>query len=422
MTNEAPLKSQSESEKQNQIKTEPRSGKNKKSSEKPKKSSSSSAAISAIALLIALGSTGFLGYETYLKHDQNQQETAIAADLKTQFTQLQTQTQAEMKQWQAQANAQEAKMLNSMQTQENKTQTALNGLEQTISAQKLEIAQLKDQANALQNALQKVNASRGEWQIAQVDYLVNLASRKIWADGDYKTAYRLLKDADAILAQQQDQQWIPIRKAIAEDLNQIASRSFVDEDGLVLTLMRLSDGVDQLPLIQGYQNLNVNLQDDSFQSEAPEVSDSVKDWKANLSQSLDHFVTRLISVKKIETRNDLDRCLTAAQSDPEALKACQIYKAPLSPEQATYLRENMRLKLLIAAQAVQRSSDSVYQMALSEVNDWVHAYFVTESSAVIDFMTELNALRAVNVAQQNDHFQLKAISALDATTKQTAQE
>lgn len=43
------------------------------------------------------------------------------------------------------------------------------------------------------------------WLLAQADFLVKLAGRKLWSDQDVTTAAALLKSADASLADMNDQ-------------------------------------------------------------------------------------------------------------------------------------------------------------------------------------------------------------------------
>ncbi len=52
----------------------------------------------------------------------------------------------------------------------------------------------------------------------------------------------------------------------------------------------------------------------------------------------------------------------------------------LAPNQDIYLRENIRSRLLVAAQAVPRHQEETYKQALDNVSTWVRAYYDTEDA------------------------------------------
>lgn len=377
--------------------------------------------ISVLALVVALCLSSYVIYDKCLEQsEQNEKESQLLnklTQLKTDLMELQTQNQDLNAKSNEILTKQVAEQLQQIQEIQTKANLAAKNEQKLQTDRDAELEEMNRQISHLTESVQSVNRTDNQWMIAQANYLVNLASRKIWSDKDYKTAYSLLKNADATLAQMNDQQIIPARKAINEDLNQISAHSFIDYDGLILNLMRLSDVVDQLPLIAGYKNMNVEFHDDSF-SELEPITSSLDDWKANLEVSVDHFFAKFIKISKINETNSIDQCLSDAQNDPAQIEACQAYKDALPPEQATYLRENIRLRLLIAAQAVSRHQNEIYQTALQNVNEWVNAYFATESSSVVDFLTELNQLISVNIEANQSDETLKSLAVLDSMMKQ----
>src|SRR5699024_10832899 len=96
----------------------------------------------------------------------------------------------------------------------------------------------------------KINAmsrtDTGAWLIAEADYFVKLAGRKIWQDEDYVTASLLLKSADSTLSQTNDPSLIIVRKALSKDISKLTAISQVDTDGINIQLMQLANQVSQL--------------------------------------------------------------------------------------------------------------------------------------------------------------------------------
>lgn len=64
----------------------------------------------------------------------------------------------------------------------------------------------------------------------------------------------------------------------------------------------------------------------------------------------------------------------------------------LAPNQDIYLRENIRSRLLVAAQAIPRHQNEVYKQSLETISTWVRAYFDTTDPATKAFLEELDAL------------------------------
>ena len=52
----------------------------------------------------------------------------------------------------------------------------------------------------------------------------------------------------------------------------------------------------------------------------------------------------------------------------------------------TLLRENIRSRLLVAAQAVPRHQEETYKQALDNVSTWVRAYYDTEDATTKAFL------------------------------------
>lgn len=201
------------------------------------------------------------------------------------------------------------------------------------------------------------------WLIAQADFMVKMAGRKLWNDHDPVTAAVLLKSADSSLAEMNDPSLLDIRKSINNDMAKLAAINQIDYDGIILRLNQLSNEVDNLRLA----DLNSGDAEDNNNSD---VSDDIADWKQNLSRSWKSFTSDFITVR--------------ARDGSEA--------PLLAPNQDIYLRENIRSQLLIAAQAVPRYQEETYKQSLEQASTWVRAYFDTEAPATKAFLSTIDEL------------------------------
>jgi len=276
-----------------------------------------------------------------------------------------------------------------LQAQTNqKLSDQLSALQQQASSDKQQLTQqLSGAETALQTAQQQQNASAKEletlrekvavisgndvrsWLLAQADYLVKLAGRKLWSDQDVTTAAALLKSADASLADMNDPSVMNVRRALTQDISNLSSVTQVDYDGVILKLNQLSNNVDNLRLAD-------NDSDDApMDSDGGELSGSVREWRQNLVKSWHNFMDDFITIRR---RDNTAQPL-------------------LAPNQDVYLRENIRSRLLIAAQAVPRHQDEIYKQSIDTVSAWVRAWYDTNDAATKAFLAQLDELSQQNI-------------------------
>ncbi|WP_330985208.1 MULTISPECIES: uroporphyrinogen-III C-methyltransferase [Enterobacterales] len=317
----------------------------KKNAEKKNGSNKTPLVLSVVAIAIALAAgAGLYG----LVKQQNVNQTTASDALVNQVTALQ--------------KAQE---------------TQKSELEGVIKQQAAQLAEAKNQQDALNKQLdelqQKVATISGSdaktWLLAQADFLVKLAGRKLWSDQDVTTASALLKSADASLADMNDPSLIGARRAITDDVTSLSGVSQVDYDGIILKVNQLSNQIDNLRLAD-------NSTDDSpMDDDGGELSSSLSEWRVNLQKSWQNFMDSFITIRR---------------RDETAVPL-------LAPNQDVYLRENIRSRLLVAAQAVPRHQEETYKQALDNVSTWVRAYYDTDDATTKAFLDELDKLSQQNI-------------------------
>ncbi|MBV8045379.1 uroporphyrinogen-III C-methyltransferase [Pluralibacter sp.] len=263
-------------------------------------------------------------------------------------------------------------LVNQVTALQKAQETQKNELEGVIKQQAEQLADAKRQQDALSKQLgeiqQKVATISGSdaktWLLAQADFLVKLAGRKLWSDQDVTTAAALLKSADASLADMNDPSLINARRAITDDIASLSSVSQVDYDGIILKVNQLSNQIDNLRLADN------NDDDAPMDSDSNELSSSISEWRVNLQKSWQNFMDSFITIRR---------------RDETAVPL-------LAPNQDIYLRENIRSRLLVAAQAVPRHQEETYKQALDNVSTWVRAYYDTEDATTKAFLDEVDKL------------------------------
>jgi len=308
----------------------------------PQKNRSGVAGIALGAIAIAIALALSVGLYTYGKHQASAQ-TATNDALTTQLTALQKQ--------QDQQKAELEKTIKQQAT----------ALDEANRQQ----ANLARQLDEVQQKVATISGSDAKtWLLAQADFLVKLAGRKLWSDQDVTTAAALLKSADASLADMNDPSLLTARRALTDDISSLSSITQVDYDGIVLKVNQLANQVDNLRLAD-------NDNDDTpMDSDGSELSSTMTEWRQNLVKSWHNFMDSFITIRR---------------RDETAVPL-------LAPNQDIYLRENIRSRLLIAAQAVPRHQDETYKQSLENISTWVRAYYDTNDATTKAFLDELDAL------------------------------
>ncbi|KYN86540.1 heme biosynthesis operon protein HemX [Vibrio cidicii] len=301
--------------------------------------------LSIIAIVIALLGTGGLAYQ------MQQQSSHYQAQIAALQNQLQ-QTQSSLTQ----------------QMNQVKTDTAQQA-SSTLHKAEVELTQQQKSIESLQLAMADVKGRRpNDWLLAEADYLVKLAGRKLFLERDATSATHLMESADQRIATLNDPSLVPLRKAMASDITKLKTIPIIDRDGLVLRLTALQQQIDQLPLANA-------ILPEAKAVEKTEVSEDINNWQDNLLTSLKDFSENFITFR---TR------------DGNVIPL-------LSPEQHFYLKENIKAKLETAIKAVYLEQGELYTIALTTAESWSESFFNPDDNAVKEFNRTLKQLSQQNV-------------------------
>ncbi|MBK5074908.1 uroporphyrinogen-III C-methyltransferase [Budviciaceae bacterium CWB-B4] len=332
----------------------------------------------AIALVIALG-----GGLYYHGHQWAASQQATIQQLQAQIDSLKTGQSKE-----------DGQLLAS----QNEFTQQLKNTEKQIAEQNNKLDAQVSTLQELQNKVTTIASSDSKiWHLSEADFLVKMAARKLWIEQDAATAINMLKSADKSLSEFNDPSLSEVRQAIIQDINSISAVSQIDFDGIALRLNELSDQVMNLP------SASTDWDNAPLDKSSTEVSGELKDWRQNLKNSWHSFMSEFITIRSRD------------------VPANELTSPLLTPDQDTYLRENLRLKLLIAARAVSRHQSEIYQQSLDSVSTWVRAYFDPDHSSTKAFISQLDELsqQSINLDMPKE---LKSLSLLDTVTRKRTRD
>ncbi|HDZ9197426.1 TPA: uroporphyrinogen-III C-methyltransferase [Vibrio cholerae] len=292
----------------------------------------------ALLLVLALGA-GFAYVHQQQKSEFNNQLQAVRAELK----QTRDTLNAQLEQTVSKATSQATEIT-------HRAETVLEQQQKSIESLQLAVADIKGRRP-------------NDWLLAEADYLVKLAGRKLFLEHDVETATQLMESADQRIAALNDPSLTALRKAMANDITTLKNIPLIDRDGLVLRLISLQQQIDNLPLA------NAILPADQPQT-SQAVSENIDDWQTNLKNSLKAFA---------------DNFITFRSRDGNVIPL-------LSPTQHFYLRENLQAKLETAIKGVYTEQQTLYRTALDTAAQWSASFFNPDDKAVQSFNAALAQL------------------------------
>ncbi|MBI2770053.1 MAG: uroporphyrinogen-III C-methyltransferase [Burkholderiales bacterium] len=212
------------------------------------------------------------------------------------------------------AQAIEARTL-ARQAQEQARDTAAR---QAIAETRLSEVAL--QRSQLEELMQSLSRSRDENLVVDIESALRLAQQQAQIAGSVEPLLAALRTADQRLARAAQPRLARLRAAIVRDIDRIRAASVTDVPGLMGKLDELTRQIDELPLANAVAASNAAA---SLQKLPPAPEPTW--WRRSLGL-LREEARGLVRVSRID--------------QPEAVL--------LAPEQAFFLRENLKLKLLNA--------------------------------------------------------------------------
>ncbi|MFT4655050.1 MAG: uroporphyrin-3 C-methyltransferase, partial [Patiriisocius sp.] len=132
-----------------------------------------------------------------------------------------------------------------------------------------------------------------DWLLAEANYLVNMAGRKLYLEKDIRTAMTLLKEADTRLNDLNDPSLFPVRALIAGDIQALSLVNPVSTNSIALAIAGMLSTVSELPLDTLQLPENINQQDLT-------LSENISDWRQNLQKTWQSVVDDLISIDYVD--------------------------------------------------------------------------------------------------------------------------
>src|SRR6266849_8809967 len=127
-------------------------------------------------------------------------------------------------------------------------QEALRETQAKLGQLEARLAESQSQQLALEALYQEFSRNRDEWQLAEIEQVLAIASQQLQLAGNVRAALLALQLAEARLARADRPQFVPIRRALARDIERVKALPAVDFAAVTARIDNLIAGIDGLPL------------------------------------------------------------------------------------------------------------------------------------------------------------------------------
>jgi uroporphyrin-3 C-methyltransferase len=304
-----------------------------------------------------------------------------------------------------------AQRLQSGDSANTETRIVAKSLQESVKELQAKVAVLEGkqvegqtQQLALEQLYQDLSKNRDDWALAEIEQVLSTASQQLQLAGNVRGALIALQNADSRLSRSDKPQFIVIRRAVARDIERLKALPTVDLTGLALRLDSVIGQIDGMPLLADEQPSAPVEQPRQTRKAAPipaasrsaannaagatgkAATDNAatrNDWIANIENTWQSWsseiwgeVRQLIRVRTVNT--------------PDALL--------LSPGQAYYARENLKLRLLNARLALLSRNESAFRSDLLAAQDTIARYFDTRARQTQTAQALLKQVQASNLS------------------------
>ncbi len=251
------------------------------------------------------------------------------------------------------------------------SQESLLTLQSKVAVLEVRLEQAQSQQVALESMYQELSRSRDERLLAEIDQSLTIAAQQLQLAGNVEAALIALQEADSRLARAAQPQFVPLRKLISRDIDQLRALPGSNLTGVTLKLESVIMSIDILPLAFEHRPKTV--------AAATTMKKSMVEpgfWKA-LATDLWDEMRQLIHIQRVD--------------QPDA--------ALLAPDQTFFLRENLKLRLINARLSMLARDGISFHEDLHQAQTWLERYFDTQARQVQSALTTLKGLDRFDVAQ-----------------------
>jgi uncharacterized protein HemX len=224
--------------------------------------------------------------------------------------------------------------------------------------------------NSMSQVQRQLGKTRGDWLIADAEYLLSIANQRLLLVGDLNTTKEALIAADQRLRESGDAAVYKIRGQIAKEIAQLKNVEAPDIVGIYSTIQLLAENVDKLTTFLPHESKEITPAE-------PQQEVNKEEQKQGLVDSAMAKLEGLVTIRHTE----------------------QPILSVITPEQARFIKEELKVKLEMVKLSLVQQNDVLFKSSIADAKKWLAEHFAKNKNS-ISFAKELDTLNATPIRGQ----------------------
>lgn len=262
--------------------------------------------------------------------------------------------------------------LNQLSSQSTST---TNAIKQSVSENNAQLQQLSQQQRDLtelsQQAIAITNRQQRGWILAEIDYLMRMANRRLQIGRDINSAIAALTAANQRIFDLGDLSLFKIRQQLSQDIATLKTIQQVDVNGTALALDQMIEHLTELPFKSVVDEVKTQFETPQPATSKPKPAEGF----------VDSVIDTLKNIGDIKIH---DRAIDPASS----------------AEQQQHIEQILRTHLLGARLAILRLDQSQFSHDLQQALQILHAHYKTTDNRVSQMNTDLTNMSTLALTPQ----------------------
>jgi uroporphyrin-III C-methyltransferase len=276
--------------------------------------------------------------------------------------------------------------LTKSQTDLNEAKAQANRSEQRVAALESKFLERDGERVQLEEMFKELARGTEDRALAEVEQALVTADQQLKISGNVSGALIALSSADQRLARLEKISTVDLRRAISQDSERLRALPQIDRVGLALKIDNVIAVLPSLSLVMSETAADGRVMTSTV-TNAPSATKAVagekqpivvphqeSSWWQRAGGSVWDELKQLVRIRELDSEPPL-----------------------LAPQQQYFLRENLKLRLLSARQALLAYDEQSYRTDIKSSAEWVQKYFDPKAKAVTSVSETLKTLQASQV-------------------------
>ncbi len=212
-------------------------------------------------------------------------------------------------------------------------------------------ANKKELSLSIEQIKRQLGKTRGDWLIADAEYLLTVANQRLHLVGDVNAAIKALTAADERLRESGSGSVFKVREQIAEEISLLKNVQVPDIVGIYSKLKLISKNSQELTIRLPYPGKQITVELGSNIDNEQDVDP----WLTDLLSDLNG----LVSIRRVE----------------------QPVRAIITQEDAHFIKQQLKLKIEVAILSLLQHQDDLFKQDLEESKKWVQSNYEINEQA-----------------------------------------